>query len=59
MSNIIKVLLTTFILTITSMAHAKTVRYELNIENRPVNLSGNKEVDFSLMVNGAIPAPTL
>lgn len=38
---------------------AKTVRYELTIENRPVNLSGKKEVDFALTVNGGIPAPTL
>ena len=37
---------------------AKTVRYELNIENKPVNLAG-KEVDFALLVNGGIPAPTL
>ncbi len=59
MNNIIKVVLTIFSLTITSMAFAKTVKYELNIENRPVNLSGKKEVDFSLMVNGSIPAPTL
>jgi len=59
MSNIIKVLLTIFSLTITSVALAKTVKYELNIENRSINLSGKKEVDFSVMVNGSIPAPTL
>jgi len=40
-------------------AFAKTVRYELNIENKPVNMSGKKEVDFALTVNGGIPAPTL
>ena len=40
-------------------AFAKVVRYELTIENKPVNLSGKKEVDFALTVNGGIPAPTL
>lgn len=38
---------------------AKTVRYELTIKNEKVNLSGKKEVDFALTVNGGIPAPTL
>lgn len=38
---------------------AKTVRYELTIQNQRVNMSGNKEVDFALTVNGGIPAPTL
>jgi FtsP/CotA-like multicopper oxidase with cupredoxin domain len=38
---------------------AKTVHYELTIRNQPVNMSGKKEVDFSLTVNGGIPAPTL
>jgi FtsP/CotA-like multicopper oxidase with cupredoxin domain len=38
---------------------AKTVRYELVIEQKPVNMSGKKTVDFSLTVNGGIPAPTL
>lgn len=42
-----------------SEAHAKTVRYELTIRNEKVNLSGKKEVDFALTVNGGIPAPTL
>ncbi|UOF01269.1 multicopper oxidase domain-containing protein [Bdellovibrio reynosensis] len=41
-----------------STVHAKTVRYELVIENKKVNITG-KEVDFSLTVNGGIPAPTL
>lgn len=39
--------------------HAKVVRYELTIRNEKVNLSGKKEVDFALTVNGGIPAPTL
>lgn len=38
---------------------AKTVRYELLIEQKPMNMSGKKEVDFALTVNGGIPAPTL
>lgn len=40
-------------------ALAKTVHYELLIEKRPMNLSGQKTVDFALTVNGGIPAPTL
>lgn len=42
-----------------SESQAKTVRYELTIRNEKVNLSGKKEVDFALTVNGGIPAPTL
>lgn len=38
---------------------ATTVRYELSISQTPMNLSGKKEVDFALSVNGTIPAPTL
>lgn len=38
---------------------AKTVRYELTVKNEKVNISGKKEVDFALTVNGGIPAPTL
>jgi FtsP/CotA-like multicopper oxidase with cupredoxin domain len=40
-------------------AFSKTVRYELTVRNEKVNLSGKKEVDFALTVNGGIPAPTL
>jgi CopA family copper-resistance protein len=40
-------------------AFAKTVRYELVVENKPVNMSGKKTVDFALTVNGGIPGPTL
>lgn len=47
------------VLLFTSHANAKTVRYELTVENKPVNVSGKKEVDFALTVNGGIPAPTL
>lgn len=38
---------------------AKTVRYELIASKGKVNLSGKKEVDFALMINGSIPAPIL
>jgi len=41
------------------IASAKTVKYELTIQNQPVNMSGKNEVDFALTVNGGIPAPTL
>ncbi|MCB0356926.1 MAG: multicopper oxidase domain-containing protein, partial [Bdellovibrionales bacterium] len=39
--------------------YANTVKYDLNIVNQPINVSGKKLVDFALMVNGSIPAPTL
>ncbi len=40
-------------------AAAKTVHYKLSVTQQDVNLSGKKTVDFSLAVNGQIPAPTL
>jgi CopA family copper-resistance protein len=40
-------------------AAAGVVRYELNVEQKPVNVSGNKEVHFAMTVNGTIPSPTL
>jgi hypothetical protein len=59
MKHIFKLILTTFILTaFGNLAWAKTVRYELNVANQKVNVTG-KEVDFALTVNGGIPAPTL
>lgn len=42
-----------------SIVYAKTVRYELTVTRAPVNMSGKKTVDFALMINGQIPAPTL
>ncbi|MEZ0393142.1 MAG: multicopper oxidase domain-containing protein [Pseudobdellovibrionaceae bacterium] len=52
-------LTTAFLLLLFSLlANAKTIRYELTVENKKVNITGN-EVDFALMVNGSIPAPTL
>jgi FtsP/CotA-like multicopper oxidase with cupredoxin domain len=48
-----------FLLLVSELAQAKTVHYDLAIENTKINLSGKKEVDFALSVNGTIPAPTL
>jgi FtsP/CotA-like multicopper oxidase with cupredoxin domain len=42
-----------------STAQAKTVHYELTATRGEVNLSGNKTVDFAMLLNGGIPAPTL
>lgn len=42
-----------------SAAEAKTVRYELTATRGRINLSGKRSVDFALMLNGSIPAPTL
>jgi FtsP/CotA-like multicopper oxidase with cupredoxin domain len=42
-----------------SQALGKTVRYELTATKGSVNLSGKKSVDWALMLNGSIPAPTL
>lgn len=41
------------------ISSAKTIHYELAVTQEPVNLSGNKTVDWALTVNGTIPAPTL
>lgn len=38
---------------------ARTVHYDLLVEQKSVNLSEKKSVDFALTVNGGIPAPTL
>lgn len=48
-----------FLLSPLLSAYAKTVHYELVATQGKVNLSGKKEVDFALMINGQIPAPTL
>ena len=42
-----------------SEAHAKLVKYELKVSRGSVNMSGKETVDWALMVNGSIPAPTL
>jgi FtsP/CotA-like multicopper oxidase with cupredoxin domain len=43
----------------TAPTFARTVRYELTASRGAVNLSGKKDVNFALMLNGQIPAPTL
>jgi CopA family copper-resistance protein len=43
----------------TLVASAKTVRYELIATKGNINLSGKKTVDFAIMLNNGIPAPTL
>ncbi len=40
-------------------ALAKVVRYELTASRGEINLSGKVTVDWALMINGGIPAPTL
>lgn len=42
-----------------SSAHAKLVQYTLVASKEKVNISGKKTVDFALMINEGIPAPTL
>jgi FtsP/CotA-like multicopper oxidase with cupredoxin domain len=42
-----------------ALAGARAVRYELTATKGTVNLSGKKTVDFALMLNESIPAPTL
>jgi FtsP/CotA-like multicopper oxidase with cupredoxin domain len=40
-------------------AVAKVVKHELVVTQKVMNMSGKKDVDFALVVNGTIPAPTL
>jgi len=54
-----RILPTLVVLLLPAHGFAKTVRYELVVKNQKVNLSGKKEVDFALTVNGGIPAPIL
>lgn len=44
---------------VSSQAFAKIVHYELVAKNISVNISGKKNVDFAISINGGIPAPTL
>lgn len=39
--------------------YAKTVKYELTTTNEQINVSGNKTINFALLVNKSLPAPTL
>ena len=50
-----------FALTIvgSSTVFAKTIHYDLNIEQKEIDITGDHPVDFALTVNGGIPAPTL
>jgi len=43
----------------TAPAFGKVVRYELTATKGTANLSGKADVDWALMINGGIPAPTL
>ncbi len=54
-----KLFMASLLVMVASTSFAKTVRYELTVRNEKVNMSGNKDVDFALSVNGGIPAPTL
>src|SRR5665647_798754 len=38
---------------------AKLIKYELTATKNKINISGNKTVNFALMLNGNIPGPTL
>lgn len=48
-----------FLVSFSERVFARTVRYELTATQERVNLSGKKSVDWALMINGSIPAPTL
>jgi FtsP/CotA-like multicopper oxidase with cupredoxin domain len=52
-------ILIALLLYLASNSYAKIVNYELTATQGKVNLSGKEEVDFALMLNGKIPAPTL
>ncbi len=54
-----KVFITLFLIFFTLALGAKTVHYELTATKGKINLSGKAEIDFALMLNGNIPAPTL
>jgi CopA family copper-resistance protein len=45
--------------TLVGAEKARTVQHELVATQGTVNLSGKKSVDFALLVNGSLPAPTL
>jgi FtsP/CotA-like multicopper oxidase with cupredoxin domain len=44
---------------LSAYAQAKTVKYELSVTREKINISGKKDIDFALLVNKSIPAPTL
>lgn len=56
----LKSIFVSFALLITTQTFASQTRsYELKIHHCHVNISGKKEVDFAICINGSIPAPTL
>ena len=59
MKLILKSILLVLVLVISQTSLAKLIKQNLVIENGKVNLSGQREVNFALTVNGGIPAPTL
>lgn len=42
-----------------TLLHAKTVKYELTATMKKINVSGKEEVNFALLLNDQLPAPTL
>lgn len=54
-----KFMKTLLLLLACATAEAKVVRYDLVATRGEINLSGKETVDFALMLNGGIPAPTL
>jgi CopA family copper-resistance protein len=47
------------LLLFSQQVEAKVVKHELVVTQKVMNMSGKKDVDFALVVNGTIPAPTL
>jgi FtsP/CotA-like multicopper oxidase with cupredoxin domain len=52
-------MISTWLFVVALNAGAKTVKYDLVADRQTVNLSGRKNVDFAISLNGSIPAPTL
>jgi FtsP/CotA-like multicopper oxidase with cupredoxin domain len=59
LKKLFSLVLSSVVLGPATTSFAKVVRYELNATKGKVNLSGKSEVDWALMINGSIPAPTL
>jgi CopA family copper-resistance protein len=54
-----KILMLSLMFLLPYMASAKTVHYELIATREAINVSGKKEIDFALLLNNQIPAPSL
>lgn len=52
-------LLLLFLLFTSTLLQAKTVKYELTATMKKINVSGKEKVDFALLLNDQLPAPTL